>query len=57
MNGQDPTDFKLSFGKHKGKLASEVPVSYLDWLLDWDDLWEDTRNALLRHLETRREWN
>ena len=23
----------FTFGKHKGKLVSEVPVTYLDWFL------------------------
>jgi len=36
---------RMPFGKHKGKLLSEVPPDYIDWLLD-RDIDDDLRSAL-----------
>lgn len=29
-------DYRLTFGKHKGKVLSQVPLQYLDWILSLD---------------------
>lgn len=31
---EEANNYELTFGKHKGKKLSEVPQSYLDWLLE-----------------------
>jgi hypothetical protein len=36
----------LQFGKHKGKSITEVPASYLDYLLGWDKLKPEMRTAI-----------
>jgi DNA polymerase III epsilon subunit-like protein len=36
---------RMPFGKHKGRLLSEVPVDYLDWLLE-RDIDDELRTAL-----------
>ena len=28
-------DFRLRFGKYKGKTFRDVPLEYLDWLVGW----------------------
>jgi len=38
---------RMPFGKHKGRLLSEVPVDYIDWLLD-RDIDDELRAALRR---------
>jgi DNA polymerase-3 subunit epsilon len=56
---------RMPFGKHKGKLLSEVPVDYIDWLLNRaidDDLRSALRAAKSGTLKTtiraskRRHW-
>jgi DNA repair protein RadD len=32
--GGDPNDYRMPFGKHKGKKMSEVPLGYQDWCLE-----------------------
>jgi hypothetical protein len=50
------SDPRLPFGKHKGKLVSEAPLSYLAWLLSETDL---TFRSTLRAAIARRlhEWS
>jgi hypothetical protein len=44
----------LGFGKHRGKRLDEVDPSYLLWILkNFDDLWEETREAIERYLQSR----
>ena len=46
--------FKLPFGQYKGRELRNVPIDYLLYLLDWSDLWPNTRKAIQRYLEDRR---
>jgi len=39
---------KISFGKHKGKALSELPKSYVSWLLKEANIDEDLRDSLMR---------
>jgi hypothetical protein len=42
----------LGFGKYRGCRLDEVPVTYLEWVLEnFDDLWPETRRAIERYLE------
>ncbi len=53
------TDFILTFGMHKGKFMSNVPVKYLDWLLGAVEEKPHLKGLeikLLKHLNTRTEW-
>jgi hypothetical protein len=43
--------FKLPFGQYKGCELWEVPIDYLFYLLDWPELWPNTRKAIERYLE------
>lgn len=54
----DENDPILPFGKYKGQRCSDVPVSYLDWLIgqDWMDEKKDLKEAIIDHLHTRPEW-
>lgn len=45
---------KLPFGKHKGEAIEDVPLAYLKWLEERDDLRPDLREALQFEI-TRRE--
>ncbi len=47
----DPSDFVMPFGKHKGKTLDDVPLSYLEWLRDLDDLQEPLLSAVLEYCE------
>jgi hypothetical protein len=38
---------RMPFGKHEGKLLSDVPLDYVDWLLT-RDIDDDLRSALRR---------
>ena len=53
-----PADPVIPFGKHKGKQASDIPVSYLDWLVDQPWLHEQLRIDVESHLNgaRRAEW-
>lgn len=53
------TDPILPFGKHKGEYASDVPVSYLDWLIgqDWMDEKPELKESIEEHLRGRPEWH
>lgn len=46
-------EYKLMFGKHKGKKLEEIPVDYLLWVLDnFDDLNTHQREAIETFLDT-----
>jgi hypothetical protein len=45
--------FRMPFGKHRGKLLSQVPLDYLEWLLANVELYDRTRQLIERHLEQR----
>jgi len=47
----------MPFGKYKGEPLSAIPTNYLDWVLGLDDLFVDTRVAILKHLRTRADWH
>ncbi len=56
-------EIQVMFGKHKGKLLSEIPTGYLDWLLSCEkitQMGEDESRAFLsvvrEHLKTRADW-
>jgi len=51
------SSFVMPFGKYKDEPLSDIPTSYLDYMLGLDDLWEDTENAILAELEKRTDWN
>lgn len=46
----------IPFGKYSGNYASDIPVSYLDWLIGQDWLNSDLENEIHEHLKTRPEW-
>ena len=46
------SEFRMSFGKHKGKILADVPDDYLQWLLGRDH-WAATRIAVERHLKLK----
>jgi len=33
LKSNEHTQIRMTFGKHKGKLITEVPTQYLEWLL------------------------
>jgi hypothetical protein len=43
--------FVLRFGMHKGEMLKDVPVDYLLHILDWPDIWPQTRTAIQKYLE------
>jgi uncharacterized protein (DUF3820 family) len=53
---EDENDPIIPFGKHKGKRASDCPVSYLDWLIGQDWLKPELKEQVEAHLQTRPEW-
>lgn len=44
---------RVTFGKHRGKSWSELPVDYLDWLVGKSDMDEDTKFTARHHLKLR----
>jgi len=46
--------YRMSFGKHKGQPAAEIPDSYLTWALRQDWLDAETRTALTVERERRK---
>jgi uncharacterized protein (DUF3820 family) len=46
----------LQFGCHKGKHISDVPTSYLDWLLGEGWVYPELKDQIERHLRTRADW-
>ena len=49
----DPSKYVLTFGKHKGKSLSEVPLDYLQWMQRTINLSEWLHTNLERELELR----
>lgn len=40
-------DFKMPFGKHKGDALKDIAdLTYLDYIVGFDDLYDDTKAAL-----------
>lgn len=51
-SGESPYGrFIFPFGKHKGEMLKDVPVSYLLWALDLSNLLPRTRTAIEKYLE------
>jgi len=46
----------IPFGKHKGKYASDIDVSYLDWLIGQGWLNPVLEREIHEHLKARSEW-
>ena len=46
MTIAEANDFTLTFGKHNGKKLTEVPQSYLDWLLENKNTDEEIKTAI-----------
>lgn len=46
MTIAEAKEFTLSFGKHNGKKLTEVPQSYLDWLLENEKTDEEIKTAI-----------
>ena len=46
MTIAEAKDFALTFGKHNGKKLTEVPQSYLDWLLENKNTDEEIKAAI-----------
>jgi len=46
-------DYVLTFGKHKGKMLSEVETSYLQWMLGESDLFQSLRQKVVREYVRR----
>ena len=43
----------LGFGKYAGWPLEDIPLDYLEWVLEeFDDLWPSTRRAIERYLES-----
>lgn len=47
---EDPGAVVLTFGKHKGERIEDVPLRYLDWLVDQDWLFPDVKQAVKAYL-------
>jgi hypothetical protein len=45
--------YRMPFGKHKGQLLSELPLSYLLWLSELDDLREPLRSFVDAEMDRR----
>jgi hypothetical protein len=45
-------EFTMPFGQYKGQPIREVPVDYLLYILDWNDLWPTTKRAIQRYLDS-----
>jgi Putative quorum-sensing-regulated virulence factor len=43
-------NFRMPFGKHRGKLLGDVPASYLEWALANCDLGPSLKAAITREL-------
>jgi hypothetical protein len=53
-----PTEITLSFGKHKGESLCDIPLDYLEWLLDNSDYVKQRptiADAITAELEQRRK--
>lgn len=48
---------RMPFGKHKGIRFENIPVKYLDWMID-QDISADLKAAITNHLQSERksEW-
>lgn len=46
MTIAEANEFTLTFGKHNGKKLTEVPQSYLDWLLENEKTDEEIKTAI-----------
>lgn len=46
---------RVTFGKHRGKMWSEVPGDYLEWIVTKSDLDEDTKFTARHHMGAREE--
>lgn len=60
MTTFDYDDWLFPFGAYAGKLLSEIPDTYLDWVIGQDWFVEQSRNekwleAIERELKTRRK--
>lgn len=51
------SDSLMPWGKHKGERISDVPASYLDWLIgqDWIDEWPDVKAYIEQNLDAIHE--
>ena len=47
------TEYVFTFGKYKGKKVSEVPSSYLEWLIGEETIFPALRKKLVRELVSR----
>ena len=53
-DGWDGTKKEILFGKkHKGKMFSEAPESYLQWVIDESTLWDSTKDDCRKELASR----
>lgn len=52
-------DVTIPFKKSQyyGNLLADCPVEYLDWLLSQDWVWQNFKDKILEHLESRPEWH
>lgn len=50
-------EYRMPWGKHKGETLSNVPTSYLDWLLGKDDIPKVMREEITAHLSRQAEYD
>ena len=46
-------NFTMPFGKYKGEFLEDIPIQYLDWMLENADLKNNIKNRIRKHLQTR----
>jgi hypothetical protein len=44
---------KMPFGKYKDEDLTDIPIEYLKWLEEKDNIWPDLRKALNHEIERR----
>jgi hypothetical protein len=52
----EPGNYRLTFGLHRGEQIRNVPVSYLDWMLD-GDFPQKTKDIIFAYLKTQAEYD
>lgn len=52
----EPDDWIISFGQYKGRRISEIPISYLDWLIGQHWLRPGLKKKVEKYLEGCAEW-
>lgn len=52
---QHPGEYILPFGKYRGERLYDIPITYLDHILGWEELFDGTRKKIEAFLSTQAE--